>query len=53
MGRIKKKKKKQITMSSHPIPIKKIIKSKKDKENTRRNQKSSLRKLLSKIRSEK
>ena len=28
MGRIKKKKKKPITMSSHPIPIKKIIKSK-------------------------
>lgn len=53
MGRIKKKKKKPITMSSHPIPTKKIIKSKKDKENTRRNQKSILRKLISKLRSEK
>ena len=29
---MKKKKKKSITMSSHPIPAKKIIKSKKDKE---------------------
>ena len=29
MATIKKKKKKPITMSSHPIPTKKIIKSKK------------------------
>ena len=40
-------------MSSHPIPTKKIIKSKKDKENTRRKQKSKLRKLINNLWSEK
>ena len=50
---MKKKKKKSITMSSHPIPAKKIIKSKKDKEKSRRKQKSKLRKLINKLWSEK
>ena len=49
---MKKKKKKSITMSSHPIPTKKIIKSKKDKEKSRRKQKSKLRKLINKLWSE-
>ena len=53
MATIKKKKKKPITMSSHPIPTKKIIKSKKDKEKSRRKQKSKLRKLINKLWSEK
>ena len=50
---MKKKKPYKPKMSDFPIPSKKIIKSKKEKENTRRKQKSKLRKLINSLWSEK
>ena len=46
---MKKKKPYRPKMSDFPIPSKKVIKSKKDKEKTRRKQKLNLRKLISKL----
>ena len=44
-----KKKIRKLRMKTHPIPGKKIIKSKKDKYNTRRKQKLDLKKMISKL----
>tara|TARA_Y100000592_G_C5371896_1_gene268980 strand:+ start:738 stop:884 length:147 start_codon:yes stop_codon:yes gene_type:complete len=44
-----KKKKKSLKMSTHPIPIKQIIKSKRDKLRSRKNQKLNLKKMVERL----
>jgi len=44
-----KKKKKSLKMSTHPIPIKQIIKSKRDKLRSRKNQKLNLKKMAERL----
>jgi len=44
-----KKKKKSLRMSTHPIPIKQIIKSKRDKLRSRKNQKLNLKKMVQRL----
>ncbi len=44
-----KKKKKSLRMSTHPIPIKQIIKSKRDKLRSRKNQKLNLKKMVERL----
>ena len=46
---MKKKKKKSLRMSTHPIPIKQIIKSKRDKLRSRKNQKLNLKKMVQRL----
>ena len=46
---MKKKKKKSLRMSTHPIPIKQIIKSKRDKLRSRKNQKLDLKKMVERL----
>ena len=46
---MKKKKKKTLRMSTHPIPIKQIIKSKRDKLKSRKRQKLDLKKMVEKL----
>ena len=44
-----KKKEKSLRMSTHPIPIKQIIKSKRDKLRSRKNQKLNLKKMVERL----
>ncbi len=46
---MRKKKKKTLRMSTHPIPIKQIIKSKRDKLKSRKNLKLDLQRMMDKI----
>ena len=46
---MKKKKKKTLRMSTHPIPIKQIIKSKMEKLRDRKKQKLNLKKMVERL----
>jgi len=46
---MKKKKKKTLRMSTHPIPIRQILKSKRDKLRDRKKQKLSLKKMAGRL----
>ena len=46
---MKKKKKKTLRMSTHPIPIRQILKSKRDKLRSRRGQKLDLKKMVERL----
>ena len=46
---MKKKKKKTLRMSTHPIPIKQIIKSKREKLRDRKNQKLNFKKMVERL----